>query len=209
LSLQRHDPLTPAVIDSCRRLIRDHLQQRRRCSEYELVTLLVQHNVYQWSENNLLALFQKHFIVQHCLYSLRQHFSSLSQKLNITPLQIWLSAEDRNACADTVEHDVQTPAQAQERVAAFYHELENFYQATPASVQEYLQQFWRKYDKATGIGNSPADAYKVLDLSGDESWSEVQQRFRELAGKAHPDKGGDADEFSKIKAAYDAIKARR
>jgi curved DNA-binding protein len=49
------------------------------------------------------------------------------------------------------------------------------------------------------------DYYKVLGLTRGASDDEVKQAYRKLAMKHHPDRGGDENEFKKIKEAYEAI----
>ncbi|WP_179957754.1 DNA-J related domain-containing protein [Exilibacterium tricleocarpae] len=190
--------MTTAVLAHCRRLIRNYLEQRRRCAEYELVQLLVAEKVYPWAGDSTLALFQKHFIVQHSLYELRQHFSTRKLWLHIAPVEISLAAAED---AETKTLNVA----AQQQVADFYLDLANFYTATPDTVADYLQRFWRRFEKTEAV----SDPYATLGLEGAEPWPRVQRRFRELAARTHPDKGGNAETFAAVKAAYDALKASR
>ena len=160
--------------------------------------LLVEREVYPWADDSMLALFQKHFIVQHCLYELQTHFSNHRLHLHITPVHITLAAA--TAATPALADDG-----ARQQIAAFYLDLENFYAATPDTVAQHLANFWRRVKKT----EADTDAYTTLALKGDESWPDIQRRFRELAATTHPDKGGDAATFASIKAAYDALKAAR
>lgn len=55
-----------------------------------------------------------------------------------------------------------------------------------------------------------AKPHDVLGISPDASWSAVRDAYKRLAMKHHPDRhGGDATEFKRLGAAYEAIKARR
>ena len=47
--------------------------------------------------------------------------------------------------------------------------------------------------------------YQILGISTNASEDEVKKAYRKLAAKHHPDKGGDAEQFKKIKAAYEQI----
>lgn len=49
------------------------------------------------------------------------------------------------------------------------------------------------------------DNYNVLGLKRGATEDEVKQAYRKLAMKHHPDRGGNEDEFKKIKEAYEAI----
>jgi DnaJ-class molecular chaperone len=45
-------------------------------------------------------------------------------------------------------------------------------------------------------------AFEVLGLGPDATETQVKEAWRVLAGKHHPDKGGDAAEFHKYRLAY-------
>ena len=49
------------------------------------------------------------------------------------------------------------------------------------------------------------DHYTVLGLNKQASDKEIKTAFRKLAAKHHPDKGGDHQEFIKIKEAYEVL----
>lgn len=49
------------------------------------------------------------------------------------------------------------------------------------------------------------DPYKVLGLSPNATPEEVKKAYRKLCGQHHPDKGGDAEKFKEIQAAYSRI----
>lgn len=52
------------------------------------------------------------------------------------------------------------------------------------------------------------DPYAVLGVSHGASQDETKKAFRTLAHKHHPDKGGDAEVFKKITAAYAQLQTR-
>ena len=47
--------------------------------------------------------------------------------------------------------------------------------------------------------------YETLGIPKDASQEEIKKAYRRLAGKHHPDKGGDTATFQNIQVAYDAI----
>jgi molecular chaperone DnaJ len=49
------------------------------------------------------------------------------------------------------------------------------------------------------------DYYKILGIDKSASKAEIKKAYRNLAKKHHPDKGGDAEKFKKISAAYDVL----
>lgn len=55
-------------------------------------------------------------------------------------------------------------------------------------------------------GGSPLDeAYAALGLGRGATLEQVLRRFRELALRHHPDRGGENSEFVRIRRAYEAI----
>ena len=50
------------------------------------------------------------------------------------------------------------------------------------------------------------DYYELLGIGRDASDDDIKRAYKKLASKHHPDKGGDAEKFKEIKAAYDTLK---
>ena len=50
-----------------------------------------------------------------------------------------------------------------------------------------------------------SDLYQILGVSRNASAATIKRRFRKLAMKLHPDRGGDAAEFDAMKQAYDIL----
>lgn len=50
-----------------------------------------------------------------------------------------------------------------------------------------------------------SEAYRVLDLSADSSLAEVKAAYRRRVTETHPDQGGSAAEFIKVRAAYEIL----
>lgn len=58
----------------------------------------------------------------------------------------------------------------------------------------------------TGMGNS--SDLNSLGLASDATLEEVERAYRELAKQAHPDRGGDVEQFKRLQAAYERAKRR-
>lgn len=46
-------------------------------------------------------------------------------------------------------------------------------------------------------------AYEMLGIQPNASIEEIKTAYRKKAGKYHPDKGGNSDDFYRLKAAYE------
>ena len=49
------------------------------------------------------------------------------------------------------------------------------------------------------------DYYSILGISKTADKQEIKKAYRKLAGRHHPDKGGDAEQFKKITEAYEVL----
>jgi DnaJ domain len=50
-----------------------------------------------------------------------------------------------------------------------------------------------------------SEAYRILGLSNDATLAEVKTAYRRMATEAHPDRGGSAAEFIRVRAAYEIL----
>lgn len=67
-------------------------------------------------------------------------------------------------------------------------------------------------DGSERVAGRPApseEPYKVLGVPEDSSLEAVEQAYREFVQQDHPDKGGDREEFVRVKKAYESIKGER
>jgi DnaJ-domain-containing protein 1 len=72
-------------------------------------------------------------------------------------------------------------------------------------IDEFFYHVYFRYYSENGIplnGLYDPDLLAVLGLSEGASADEIKKRFRELALKYHPDKGGDSERFIELLDAY-------
>ena len=55
---------------------------------------------------------------------------------------------------------------------------------------------------ATAATHCQDDPYKTLGLDRNASQDDIRRAYKKRAAKAHPDHGGDAEEFKRVAAAY-------
>ena len=145
-------------------------------------------------EGGDLALFQKHFMVMNALYQLQDSLFEDGFYLAISPLSIRLeSAGDGESTLPADGPDA--------KLREYYLDWSQLAETTASDVDHLLASFWEHYlaiDKR-------ADALTALGLEGDEEWADVQQAYRRLAARHHPDRGGDQAKFIAIREAYEVL----
>lgn len=141
-------------------------------------------------------LFRQHFILYHLLYRIQhqwqaQQFCWLEIGLAKTIVNVWTVAD--------------TPRQPDEK-AAYYLSWQYYYQMTPATLAEQLQQFWQDYislPPKQSIKYTTEQALSQISLS---QWpctvAELKKAYRQQALACHPDRGGNAEHFRQLNLAY-------
>jgi len=77
---------------------------------------------------------------------------------------------------------------------------------TAGRWEHLKKQFAAAWDRAQNASNVRIeDAYAILGVPPTATRDEIRAAYRNLALHAHPDKGGNLEEFNKIKAAYETI----
>lgn len=149
-----------------------------------------------------LRIFRKHFITRHCLYALQQDLAP-NWSLRLGALEIQL-CEIAPAAVDAPVGAGRELERADVELRNFYLDLQHLEQADENSVTELLQQFWRRFH----AWQSSAEAYQVLELQPDAAWADIQQAYRRAIQKAHPDMGGSAEEFARLRGAYEILQQK-
>lgn len=186
-----NNPLIPAILD----LLRQH---QLGIGEYGILKALAEHEeLVKIDDGGQLALFRKHFLIMNALYRLQEqlwHEERLN--LDISPLINKLSPmslEQQEQSFEMVDHSP---------LREYYLHWDNFENTTEEDVRKLLKGFWRHYIKI----DSRESALDVLDLELTASMSEITQRYRELAARHHPDRGGEHDAFIRIRHAYETLR---
>ena len=143
-----------------------------------------------------LKLFRTHFLLFNSLYRLRSELiAECGQTLEIGPLNIQIRAFS----ADSDTQAVSCPVDM--KLEEYYLDMEQLEKTGMEDVDGMLDDFWRKYLAE----NHRIEALQELGLDENAGWSEVQKRYRELAGRYHPDKGGSKERFQQLTAAKETL----
>ncbi|WP_108125391.1 DNA-J related domain-containing protein [Saccharospirillum mangrovi] len=167
-------------------------------SEFELIKQLDDQYADLYPKPDLtdpLLLFQHHFVLMHVLYRLQDDWWQSGRcLLDIGPLNI--------AIRPIGDGDSQQLSQ-NSSLRDYYLNWSNLKRETTASVQELLDGFWKRL---LGEENRP-QALAELGLDDNADTNTIRTRYRQLANRHHPDKGGDPDEFHRIRNAYEQLMA--
>ena len=175
-------------------------------SEHELLKALdfSEHESISAEKNAMSALFTKHFLLMHCVYSLRNYYSENNLgHLSVSPLSIQFTPlSDAKRSEVSQEHENQV-------LADYYLDLANLRNESEESIQEMLGEFWHKFATQYVITDEElAHALTVMDFEALPNLAELRRRYRELASRCHPDKGGSEEAFVDLQRAYEQILTR-
>ena len=188
----KQNPLVIPILEILR-------QANQALGEYDIIQQLeqqgvqfpvAQHDSYQ------MTMFKKHFMTMNALYQLQQDLYEDGYFLCITVLEISLhlinETTDTTSLADAGEA----------RVRDYYLDWSQFDNTSQQDVENLLTSFWKRYFAV----DKQMAALEVLGLEESCSWQEVQMRYRQLAHKHHPDKGGDHGRFIEVREAFEVLR---
>ncbi len=135
-----------------------------------------------------LPLFQMHFLLFHVLYRLRERLWREERfHLEISPLKVVLLAY-RPGLHGVSEYD---PLQH------YYGDIERLETTTEQDVAELLGKFWSKFHAK----EKKQAALATLELSEPVDYATVKRRYRSLAMRHHPDRGGNTSRLQALNEA--------
>ncbi len=167
--------------------------------EFELMKHLEENNdcIKSVDGTDELSLFKKHFLIMNALYKLQDcYWEEDKARLHISATRIYLK---KFTDGDTYVHPSTDNSNA--KLKEYYLEWSNLIEMSQQSVEQLLDEFWIKYYAI----DKRSDALKLLGLSAQASHKEIKTKFKNLAARHHPDKGGDADTFIQIRNAYEIL----
>jgi len=170
-------------------------------SEHELLKRLREANPLfaAFDARQPLSLFRGHLLLFHALYRLRDraHRERLG-RLVIDPLRIVLepSMERSPANASLTSPDAGD-------LTDWYADLGRWETTTAAEVVELL----RRFHAASRANDRRRAALAALGLCDPVDDAAIKRRYRRLAMRLHPDRGGDGERLREINVALAALRA--
>ena len=195
------NPLIPELL---RLLQQNQASSDPGLSAYQLLQQLAGHNVFapldELEHQPQLQLFRKNFLLMNGLYQLQQNLWR-EEKLYLSVSALKVTLETLPEAVPAQANQQQQMDQA-EPLRDYYLDWNNFHDTDETEVLKLLADFWTRFHNPELENQARA----VLGVEADASWQQVQRRYRELAAKHHPDKGGDKRRFMEIRQAYEDLK---
>lgn len=143
-----------------------------------------------------LTLFKSHFLLFNALYELQLELpQKKGQTIEISPLQIQLRTLSSDECNKSLTDN------SDANLRNYYLDLTNLEQTSAEDVEDMLSHFWKIYFSR----DKRIDALKVLGLDEYTPFGNIRKRYREMAKKLHPDKGGDKKKLQQLNEAMEIL----
>lgn len=168
-------------------------------SEYDLIRELKRSTnlIPDDFAKNSLILFQTHFLVFNALYQLQRDLAESGDKyLEINPLCIRLLYAAVRCDANAVTEN------SDEKLRAYYLDMSHLWNTGKEDVACMLDRFWKFYNAA----EDRLKALETLNLAEPVNYDKIKGRYRDLAKKNHPDRGGDKSRLQEINRAMGILK---
>ncbi|MFM4951385.1 DNA-J related domain-containing protein [Aeromonas dhakensis] len=142
-------------------------------------------------------LFRLNFLIMNALYQLQAELHDEGWWLRISTLDIRLEPlAPRNAASALAQG---------EALRSYYLDWRVFWQTDREEVEALLGSFWRAYAR----DEHWAEALTLFALPAGAGPDAIRRRWRELALQHHPDRGGDADTFIRLRWAWEHLKTAK
>ena len=180
-------------------MILNILQERREgLREYDLIEVMASQGVEDFEGEfyrDNLTMFQRHFLLFHCLYRLRDRLLSHKEgDLEIHCLKIRLIPYEFE--------DTQFPC-ASDALRDYYLDLTQLIRTTSEDVGILLDHFWLRY----AAEDNRKEALRALGLVDPVSLVDIKAKYRRLVMEHHPDRGGNKIKFQAINKAMMELSA--
>jgi len=185
------EDLAQAVME----ILQDHPEG---LGEHRFMTLLGQRGLAPYAGldfHDPLALFQAHFLLFHLLHVLRDRFhAEKTAHLEIHTLAIRLGPYRPGRAG----------LAADDPLHRYYLDLEQLKAVDRTAVEAMLERFWKGLDGRRARQKALAE----LDLSDPVGLDEIRERYRRLAARHHPDRGGDPIRMQRLNAAWRVLSGK-
>ncbi|UCM44725.1 DNA-J related domain-containing protein [Aeromonas dhakensis] len=142
-------------------------------------------------------LFRLNFLIMNALYQLQAELHDEGWWLLISTLDIRIEPLAPRNTASALARG--------EALRSYYLDWQVFWQTDREEVEALLGSFWRAYAR----DEHRAEALILFALPAGAGPDAIRRRWRELALQHHPDRGGDADTFIRLRWAWEHLKTAK
>lgn len=182
--------------------ILDELDQFLNCfplsNEHQIIKHLQAKKVPPFDSFSLADtkdLFSAHFLCMHALYHLKNHYQrSKKFTLIIRSVQIQRITLDESISVYEISPKALVTTDPLE---SYYLDSKHYFETQEDEINDLLKSFWQKYVAQ----DNKTEALATLNLPANADAKMVKAQYLHLAQKHHPDKGGCAEMFNKIRQA--------
>jgi hypothetical protein len=168
------------------------------CNEHQIIKHLQEKKISpfdHFSLANSKDLFSAHFLCMHALYHLKNQYQQAQKfKLTIQSVQIQRITLNDEIFANKQPDTVMEKTDPLER---YYLNSKYYFETQEDEINDMLKSFWRKYIAQ----DNKKEALDALNLPTNADAKMIKAQYLRLAQKYHPDKGGCAEMFTKIRQA--------
>lgn len=192
--MQTLNPYLTPILDE----IDQFLNSSPLTNEYQIIKYLQDNKIAPFecfSLANTKDLFSAHFLCMHGLYHLKKQYRcEQTFELMIDSVRIQRIAINEPKLSN---NELPTALEATDPLESYYLNSTHYFETQEDEINDMLKSFWQKYIAQ----DHKKEALETLNLPANADAKMVKAQYLLLAQKHHPDKGGCAETFSKIRQA--------
>jgi len=192
--MQTLNPYLTVILDE----LDDFLSSRAVTDEYQIIKHLQAKKVPPFEHFTLASsqgLFSAHFLCMHALYHLKAQYHR-EQKFSLTIQSVRVERAEINSSI-VITDNLQTLLAKVDPLESYYLDAKHYFETQADEINHMLKSFWQRYVAQ----DQKQAALAILELPPDVDAKKIKAQYLCLAQKYHPDKGGCAEMFAKIRQA--------
>jgi hypothetical protein len=87
----------------------------------------------------------------------------------------------------------------------YFHREESWFDDSNVFGNPFEDHHGQDYEEEDFYPLKRSNSYEILGIDRDADEEEIKKAFRKMALKTHPDKGGDEEQFKKVREAYECL----
>ncbi len=188
------NPYLAPLLDAIDRFLNDFPQT----NEHQLIKHLQDNKITPFADFSLAELkdlFSAHFLCMHVLYHLRREYRD--KQTFVLDIQLVRIQRLPLVASKSINNEEKVALETIDPLESYYLNSKHYFETQEDEINDLLKSFWQKYLAQ----DNKKEALAVLDLPTDADAKMIKAQYKHLAQKHHPDKGGCAEMFTKIREA--------